>query len=77
MGEIVTQLLGERVFWGQISKCKGPEAGVCWVYSRNSKEVRVAGAEWVRRRVRSDKVRDAIGRPWQIVWLLLCMRWEP
>ena len=39
------QHLGDRVFWGQISKCKSPEAGVCWIYSRNSKEVRGAGAE--------------------------------
>ena len=31
----------------------------------------------MRRRVRSDMVREARGRPWQIVWLLLCMRSEP
>lgn len=36
--------LGKSISEG-ISKSKGPEVGVCWVYSRNSKVVRVAGAE--------------------------------
>ena len=37
--------LGTNIPGGLISKCKGPEAEACWLYSRNSKEVRVAGAE--------------------------------
>lgn len=49
----------------EISRYKGCEAGVCWDYSRNSKEARVAGAEGVRR-VGDDKVREAAGESWQM-----------
>lgn len=31
--------LGKSIPGGAIRKYKGPEVGVCWVYSRNSKEV--------------------------------------
>jgi len=38
---------------------KGPEVDACLPYLRNSKEVIVAGAEWVRRRLAEDDSLDA------------------
>lgn len=37
--------LGKSISGEGISKGKGHGVGVCWIYSRTSKEVSVAGAE--------------------------------
>lgn len=51
-GELATQISGRRA--GETA-VHGPEVAVCWAFSGNSKEARVAGAEWATWRVVSDK----------------------